>query len=136
VAVHSYGGSVLVDWAGGSTYVALAQVVSFKGPDLSRTKSPGWHLLSAGRFKSKVGGMIDADDIDMMLRYTKAQFAVLLTNVATDNAGIKLLFSDTSYMTLTGFLSKLGSPEHGDDDSVSQSASLCCNSLPVFVPAA
>ncbi len=131
---HSYGGSVLVDWAGGTSYSALANVVSFNGPSLTRTKSPAWHLLSTSRFKTKVGGLLDADDLQLTLRYDKTQFAAFYTNIATAAAGIKVLCGDSATLTFTGFIAEAGGPEHGDDDTISQTVSLCCNSLPVFTP--
>lgn len=131
MASHSYGGVVRVDWAGGSSFTNIAEVVSFTPPELSITKSPGWHLLSPDAFKSKIPGMVDADDAAMTLRFTRAQYDSFLDHLRVIAAWRIEAGDNDTIVDFDGFLCTVGGPDHQDDDTIMQSVAVCCNTIPV-----
>lgn len=131
MAYHSYGGTIGVDWAGGSSYVLLAQVVSFTPPEVSITKAPGWHLTSANAFKSKIPGMVDADDASITLRFTGNEWDNFMDHLR-DLGSWQITSAEGTVITFTGFLATVGGPDHQDDDTIMQTAAVCCNSIPAM----
>jgi hypothetical protein len=133
MATHSYGAIFQTEIA--SVYTALAEVVSFDGPDLETTVSNSFHLTSTDAIKTTIPGMIDPGEARVTLRFTKAQYALFLSYLRASRNWRAVYPDGGSTLTWAGFLRNVGGPQVQEDDTINQEVVIKVTSKPVFVAA-
>ena len=134
MAMHGYGTTLSADMAGGSSFIALAEVVDIDGPDIDTTESASHHLTSTNAVRTKLPGMLDVGQCKTTLRFTKAQHTIFMANLR-EVIPWKITTPDTSTLTFSGFFKTIGAPKVADDDVINQSFTVTATTLPIFTAA-
>jgi len=135
--VHSYSTAFAVDPAGGTTFVAQAEVKELSFPGIKISSSDRTNLSSPSAFREFVPGLGDAGEITLKLNWTKAQYNLFVSNVRKSLMGWKITFplvgSEITASTLTGngHWTDIGGP-FPEDDIITNEVTLKVSGLPVF----
>ena len=134
---HSYGTTLGLDPAGGTSYTTVAEVIEINGEgvEVSRTKMS--NLTSPNAYHEKRPGFADAGQVTFKCTWTKAQYSTFLTNIRTALMAWKVTFplvgaeSVPSTWACAGHLSKLGFavPE---DDRITNDVTVDVSGKPTF----
>src|SRR5262245_12599728 len=89
-ALHSYTTTLSLDPAGGSAYVAIAEVIEVSENSISVTNTKATNLNSPNRAQEFKPGLIDYGSLKCRLNATKAQVNTLITNLGTAGMAWKL----------------------------------------------
>lgn len=140
MARHVTGIKIQYDADGTGVYTDVSELVSFTPPDGVTTDSPGHNINSAGRIKATIAGMISLDTMSMLCRYNTAQYIALLAIQAAGTTyywriQFPLLTGQTTQgdrVDFQGYLSRVGGPAGGDDDTVNQTIDVKPTTLPTI----
>lgn len=137
-ATHSYSTTLGLDPTGGSSFVAVAEVTHISGPGYKVTSVDRTNLNSPSRAREFVSGFIDAGQATFTCRWTKAEYAILLSHLGTNLMNWKLTFPlvgaevTASNIAWFGHIEELGT-EVPEDDVINNDVTVKISGLPVFV---
>jgi hypothetical protein len=90
----------------GGSYVAIANVVSIGGPDITVADVDVTVLLSPNLWKQYIPGFKEGGTIQMECRYDHLQFAALFNSLGSAQ-NYQILFTDGSKFQCPGYLNAL-----------------------------
>jgi hypothetical protein len=117
----SYSTTLAIDSAGGTDYVAVAEVIEINGPGVKVTNVDLSNLNSPSHFREFRAGFADGGEVTFKLTFTQAQYLAILNMVGTSLMHAKITLpllssqSDAAYATFYGHISELGMAIPEDD---------------------
>lgn len=114
----------------GTSSTAVSGITSVSGPSMEGEVLDVSDMDSTNGFREKIPGIVDAGEVELEMNYLKAEMALLHALWRTTGT-YKIVFSDSSNFSFTGFMSALGD-EAPYDDKVSASSTWAISGKPTF----
>lgn len=106
------------DGASSESFVAVAEVNSISGPDISRDTIDVTTLDSTGGYREFIGGFRDGGEISLDMNFTLATYGLLKVDFeASASKNYQIVFSDTgaTMFAFTGWVTNMGMAVPLDD---------------------
>lgn len=136
---HSFGTTLGMDPAGGSSYTTVVEVRKIDRSSLKVTSSSMFNLSSPSAHEEKRPGKADAGQMTLTLTWTKTQYATFLTNVRKALMTFKITYPlvgaevTASTETFAGHIGEFGVavPE---DDAITVDVTIEISGVITFTP--
>lgn len=101
---HSYGTTLGIDPAGGTSYTAIAEVIDLDQSGLKVTKTSLTNLASPSATMENTPGFVDPGQLKAKLNFTEAQFALFLTYLRTASMSMEITYPKAGAQTVAATL--------------------------------